>query len=67
MYINNNSIDLQLTKSSNTQVAANRETVKVLMDIVVCLAKHKSALRGHLESANDNIQGQFLDFFNLLG
>ncbi|CAI6371917.1 unnamed protein product [Macrosiphum euphorbiae] len=65
MYINNNRIDLQLTKSSNTQVAANREVVKVLMDIVVCLAKHNSALRGHLESANDNIQGQFLDWVNL--
>jgi len=35
--------------------------MKVLMDIVVCLAKHNSALRGHSESANDNIQGQFLD------
>jgi hypothetical protein len=65
MYINNNRIDLKLTKSSNTQVAANREIVKVLMDIVVCLAKHNSALRGHLESANDNIQGQFLDWVNL--
>ncbi|KAF0703510.1 zinc finger MYM-type protein 1-like, partial [Aphis craccivora] len=65
MYINNNRIDLQLTKSSNTQVAANREVVKVLMDIVIYLAKHNSALRGHLESPNDNIQGQFLDWVNL--
>ncbi|KAE9544614.1 hypothetical protein AGLY_000156, partial [Aphis glycines] len=66
IYINNNRIDLQLTKSSNTQVAANREVVKVLMDLVVCLAKHNSALRGYLESANDNIQGQFLDWVNHL-
>jgi len=39
--------------------------MKVLMDIVVCLAKHNSALRGHSESANDYVQGQFLDWVTL--
>lgn len=61
MYIQNNRIDILTVKSSNSRVA-NREVVKVLMDIILCLAKHNDAYRGHVESNNNPIQGKFRDW-----
>ncbi|XP_025198446.1 zinc finger MYM-type protein 1-like [Melanaphis sacchari] len=62
MYMRNNRIDILTVKSSNSRVAINREVVKILMDIVLCLAKHNDAYRGHLETNKDLIQGKYRDW-----
>lgn len=62
MYMRNNRIDILTVKSSNTRVVTNREVVRVLMDIVLCLAKHNDAYRGHMETNKDHIQGKFRDW-----
>lgn len=62
MYMRNNRIDILTVKSSNTRLATNREVVKVLMDIGLCLEKHNDAYRGHLETNKELIQGKFRDW-----
>lgn len=58
MYVSQNRIDISLIRSGNSQVAKNREIVKILMDIILYLSKYDSAFRGHNERFFTN------DYFN---
>jgi len=69
MYVSQNRIDISLIRSENSQVANNREIVKVLMDIILYLSKYDSAFRGHNEKffTNDCFNsGKFLGLSRLL-
>lgn len=69
MYVSQNRIDISLIRFGNSQVAKNREIVKVLMDIILYLSKYDSAFHGHNEQlfTNDSFNSEkFLGLSTLL-
>jgi len=56
-------MDLRLT--SNTKVAENRETVKVIIEIIIYLVRQNIPFRGHDESVISLNRGNFLPLFKL--
>lgn len=67
MYVKNNRVDVNdLRLTSNTKVAENRETVKVIIEIIIYLARQNIPFRGHDESVNSLNRGNFLQLDKLL-
>ncbi|KAL4088600.1 hypothetical protein QTP88_023689 [Uroleucon formosanum] len=67
MYVKNNRVDVNdLRLTSNTKVAENRETVKVIIEIIIYLARQNIPFRGHDESVNSLNRGNFLQLVKLL-
>lgn len=66
-HLRNNLINILTVKLSNTRVVTNNEVVKMLMDIVLCLAKHYNAYKGNMETNKDLfcVEGKFCDWFTV--
>lgn len=60
-----NSVTLQLSKKENERLK-NRELMKRLIDVIICLTKSGKPLRGHDESDTSHQKGLFLEVINLL-
>ncbi|KAL4090434.1 hypothetical protein QTP88_025270 [Uroleucon formosanum] len=68
MYVKNNRVDVNdLRLTSNTKVAENRETVKVIIEIIIYLARQNIPFREHDESVNSLNRGNFLQLVNTYG
>lgn len=52
---------LLLDETRKFQVECNREIVHQLIEITLYLSRHSLAFRGHKESFNENIRGNFKD------
>ncbi|XP_050056294.1 uncharacterized protein LOC114127771 isoform X1 [Aphis gossypii] len=55
-----------IIEERNRQVAFNREVVKQLIEITIFLARHNLSFRGHHESWESDIKGNFKDIVILL-
>ncbi|XP_060868708.1 uncharacterized protein LOC132943679 [Metopolophium dirhodum] len=56
-----------ILRARNTFVATNRLIVTAIIDIILYLAQHSLALRGHRENWETNLRGNFKDLVCLLG
>ncbi|KAL4141396.1 hypothetical protein QTP88_004043 [Uroleucon formosanum] len=56
-----------MLKARNEFVATNRMIVEAIIEIILYLARHSLAFRGHRESWSDNLRGNFKDLVCLLG
>lgn len=65
MYLSNQRVDLKSLQNSNTKVAENREIVKVILEVLLYLARQNSSFRGHDESWLSKNQGNFLELIKL--
>ncbi|KAL4100656.1 hypothetical protein QTP88_020691 [Uroleucon formosanum] len=60
-------VDVQLLSVSNSQIAENREIVKIIFEALLYLARQNNAFRGHDEHWSSSNQGNFLELVKLLG
>lgn len=56
-----------MLKARNEFVATNRKIVEAIIEIILYLARHSLAFRGHRESWSENLRGNFRDLVCLLG
>lgn len=66
LYANNNRIDAQIVHSANRKVCENREILKVIIDVLLYLARQNIAFRGHDESFLSINQGNFLELVKVI-
>lgn len=66
MYSSQTRADVQLLSTSNSQVAENREVVKLIFESLLYLARQNIAFRGHDESWSSLNQGNFIELVKFL-
>lgn len=66
LYTKNNRIDAQIVHSANIKVSENREILKVIIDVLLYLARQNIAFRGHDESFLSTNQGNFLELVKVI-
>lgn len=66
MYMASVRIDKDVMGAHNSQIAENREVVAIIMQVIIYLATHNDALRGHNETLTSFNRGRFLDLLTLL-
>ncbi|XP_008179820.1 zinc finger MYM-type protein 1-like [Acyrthosiphon pisum] len=59
-------VDVQLLSASNSQVAENREVVKIICEALLYLARQTNAFQGHDEHWSSSNPGNFLELVKLL-
>lgn len=65
-YSNNNCLVTKLRMITNSQVAENREIVRVIFEAIQFLGKQNISLRGHDESFSSKNRGNFLSLIKIL-
>lgn len=63
---NKNSIACQTNSHHSIQVKQNRENLKIVIQVLIFLAKQGLPLRGHDESENSKNKGNFLELIDLI-
>jgi Domain of unknown function (DUF4371)/hAT family C-terminal dimerisation region len=66
MFLASFRIDRDLLGAANTRVAEHREVVSIIMSVIIYLATHNDALRGHDEKSTSFNRGRFLDLLSLV-
>lgn len=65
MYLSNQRVNNTFLQSSNRNVVENREIVKIILEVLLFLARQNSAFRGHNETWTSKNQGNFLELIKL--
>ncbi|CAI6375223.1 unnamed protein product [Macrosiphum euphorbiae] len=65
-FASNYRIDVEIVHSANQKIADNREILKVVIDVLVYIARQNISLRGNNESCSSMNKGNFLELLQLL-
>lgn len=65
LFASNYRIDVEMVHSANQKIADNREILKVIIDVLVYIARQNIPLRGHNESSSSVNKGNFLELLQL--
>lgn len=66
LFASNYRIDVEIVHSANQKIADNREILKVVIDVLVYIARQNISLRGHNESCSSMNKGNLLELLQLL-